>query len=71
MENRKEHFCVIRVSLRIIFSEINNRTFSNDLSKFVYVGELIERKCAISIISALNRVYKNEDFHMTYVGRGS
>ena len=52
-------------------SQTNNRNFSGDLKRFVYIGELIKRKNPISLIYAINRIYNNEsDYHITYVGKG-
>ena len=52
-------------------SEVNTRSFEGDLNSFVYIGELIERKCAISIIPAINEVYPDKNFHISYVGKGA
>jgi L-malate glycosyltransferase len=49
----------------------NTRSFTEDVSKFVYIGELIERKCPMSLISAINKVYSGKGFHISYVGKGA
>lgn len=49
----------------------NMRTFENKLFNFAYVGELIKRKHPISLISAINDVYSDKDFHISYIGRGN
>jgi len=40
-------------------------------NSFVFVGALIKRKYPISLIMALSNVFKNKDFHISYVGKGS
>ena len=53
-------------------SRINDRNFSGDLKRFVYIGGLIKRKNPISLIYAISRIYNNEsDYHITYVGKGN
>lgn len=52
-------------------SQTNDKIFSGDLKRFVYIGALIKRKHPISLIYAINRIYNNEsDYHITYVGKG-
>ena len=40
------------------------------VSRFVYVGTLIERKHSVSLVRALGKVFGAEDFSLTYVGTG-
>lgn len=40
------------------------------VSKFVFVGELIERKKPIAIIDSLHSVFGRTGFHLTYIGDG-
>jgi len=51
--------------------DVKNRSFNGDLSTFVYVGEFIKRKFAISIIPAINEAYPLKNFKINFVGRGS
>lgn len=50
---------------------INNRTFSGDMSTFVYVGEFIERKHPVALIDAVHEVYPSNDYQISYIGRGA
>ena len=51
-------------------TEKNNHDFSQPLRSFVYVGEMIERKYPIQIMDALQKVYSDGNFKLTYVGDG-
>lgn len=43
----------------------------NNISRnFLYVGTLIKRKCPEAILYALNDLYYQENFNLSYVGRG-
>lgn len=46
------------------------KTFNSAISRFVYVGKLIEFKRIENSIIALNRVYEGKDFHFDIVGDG-
>lgn len=48
----------------------NTHSFSKPLNRFLYVGEMIERKYPDVIIDALMRVYPSKDFELHYVGEG-
>lgn len=48
----------------------NTRCFKQDLGNFVYVGELIRRKHPSVLIKALNSVYPDKNFHISFLGRG-
>lgn len=48
----------------------NIHTFEKTLSRFLYVGEMIERKYPSVIIDALVKVYPQKDFNLNYVGDG-
>jgi len=47
------------------------RSFSNQINKFIYVGTLIKRKNPISLIYALDNAYPNKNFSLTYIGKGN
>lgn len=48
----------------------NSHSFERPLSRFVYVGSMIERKYPSLLIDSLIDVYPNKDFSLTYVGSG-
>ena len=47
----------------------SKRSWSQKLSRFIYVGQFIKRKYPKAVIEALNQVYPEKDFHLTYVGK--
>lgn len=48
----------------------NTHNFDGPLTKFLYVGEMIERKYPSLIIDALSSAYPNKNFSLTYIGDG-
>lgn len=48
----------------------NTHSFPDKLERFIYVGEMIERKYPSVIIDALEAAYPDGDYKMTYVGDG-
>ena len=48
----------------------NQHDFSKSLYSFVYVGEMIERKYPLRIIDAIQAVYPDGNYKLTYVGDG-
>lgn len=46
------------------------KTFNSTISRFVYVGKLIELKRIENSIIALNRIYEGKNFHFDIVGDG-
>lgn len=48
-----------------------NKIFNDQIKTFIYVGTLIKRKHPISLIYALNKVYQNNNYCLTYVGDGA
>ena len=48
----------------------NQHDFSHPLHSFVYVGEMIERKYPLRIIDAMQAVYPDGNYKLTYVGDG-
>ena len=50
--------------------EENQHGFDHPLKRFVYVGEMIERKYPIQVIDALQKAYPEGNFELTYVGDG-
>lgn len=49
----------------------NNRTFTDGVKKFVYVGEMIERKYPIKVMDALCKSFPQKDFLLEYIGAGN
>jgi len=48
----------------------NTYHFNNPIPQIVYVGEMIERKYPLRVIDALEKVYPDGNYHLTYVGDG-
>ena len=48
----------------------NSHNFLEPLHKFVYVGEMIERKYPLQVIDALQEAYLDGNYKLTYVGDG-
>jgi glycosyltransferase involved in cell wall biosynthesis len=69
-KQKESFFCYSGIPDNYIL-ESSTKSFKGNLSKFVYVGELIKRKHAISIIPAINSVYKDKKFHISFVGKGN
>ena len=49
----------------------NTHQYDRPLHRFLYVGEMIERKFPEKIIDALVKVYPQKDYELHYVGSGS
>lgn len=49
----------------------NTHHFDNPTPHVVYVGEMIERKYPIEVMTALENAYPGGNYHLTYVGDGS
>ena len=50
----------------------NKHSFNKrSLENFIFVGEMINRKNPIQVLDALQIVYKEKDYHLTYVGEGN
>ena len=52
------------------FISFKSKTFSGEMLRFIYVGNLIARKHPFSLIRALSISYKDKNFELTYVGSG-
>ncbi len=48
----------------------NTHTFGHAVLKYVYVGEMIERKYPVAVLDALKKAYPDGMYQMTYVGAG-
>jgi glycosyltransferase involved in cell wall biosynthesis len=46
------------------------RTFDEGVKKFLFVGLLIPRKFPSVIVQSINEVFKRNNFHITFIGRG-
>lgn len=62
-------FCYSGIPEKYITAE-NVHRFEKLLQRFVFVGEMIERKYPEKVLEALQEVYPEKDFSMTYVGDG-
>ena len=51
-------------------TENNAHCYAGNVTKFLYVGGLIERKYPAQILDALHRVYPDGGYEMNYVGGG-
>lgn len=70
-EMRSSFFCYSGIPVNYI-SHFNNRSFSGNIKEFIYVGEFIKRKFAITVLQSINEVYSNEEaYKLNYVGRGA
>lgn len=49
---------------------VNRHKFEAPLRKFIYVGEMIERKYPMEVLDALQMAFPGADYSMTYVGNG-
>lgn len=49
----------------------NKRNFTKELSRFVYVGELIKRKYPKALVHAINDVYKDNRYIISFIGKGA
>lgn len=52
-------------------SQTNDRNFSSDLKRFVYVGDFIKLKNVISLIYAVKEVYPDNQFEISLIGKGA
>ena len=48
----------------------NTHHFDNPVPKVVYVGEMIERKYPVEVMTALEKAYSDGNYQLTYVGDG-
>lgn len=48
-----------------------HKTFEQSVHRFVFVGSLIARKFPRLIVQALNKVYPDSNYKMTYIGDGA
>lgn len=48
----------------------NKHVFSKPLKRFVYVGEMIERKYPLQVMDALKKAYPEGGYQLSYVGDG-
>ena len=66
----KSVLCFSGVSRTYLETPIQVKEFGDGaLSKFIYVGQFIERKHAGEIVEALNKVYEEKDFSLCMVGK--
>lgn len=65
----KNFMCYSGIPETSINSNSAKRKFEK-INSFIYVGHMIKRKFPTALIPAISKVYKNEDFTVTYIGRG-
>ena len=65
----KPFICYSGIPAKYITSK-NTHKYKKILHRFLYVGEMIERKYPERIIDALIKVYPSKDFELHYVGAG-
>ena len=66
----KSFICYSGIPVQYL-SNSKEKVFSEKIYNFIYVGALIKRKHPISLLYALNKVYTNKKFSLTYVGKGA
>lgn len=66
---KRSFICYSGVPEDYIVTE-NRHDFNDSPHKFLYVGELIERKYPIQVLKALQKIYPQGGFHLNYVGVG-
>lgn len=49
---------------------IGNHKYNDRVKEFIYVGEMIERKYPALIIDALQEAYRDDPYHINYIGVG-
>lgn len=49
---------------------VNTHHFDNTMPKVLYVGEMIERKYPLEVMTALEKAYPDGNYQLTYVGDG-
>lgn len=69
MKTPKAFICYSGIPEDYITTE-NTHHFDGKPTRYVYVGEMIERKYPIAVLDALKEAYPENDFVMTYVGEG-
>lgn len=69
MQVNKPFICYSGIPENYI-TEKYTHTFTGDKLKFVYVGEMIERKYPVAVLDALKKAFPAGDYEMTYVGAG-
>ncbi len=51
--------------------DVNHHEFIGGLRRFVYVGEMIERKYPLKVMEALKKAYPDGSYQLSYVGNGN
>jgi len=68
-KQERSFMCYSGIPEKYILQTID-RNFSGRFRRFVYVGEMIQRKYPEALVNAINEVYTDKDFHITYIGKG-
>ena len=69
MKTERSFICYSGIPEDYITTE-NTHHFDGATPKFVYVGEMIERKYPVEVMKALEKVYPDGNYELTYIGDG-
>lgn len=69
MKAERSFICYSGIPEDYITTE-NTHRFDGKPTRYVYVGEMIERKYPVAVMDALKEAYPEGDYAMTYVGGG-
>lgn len=69
-EQKRNFYCYSGIPENYI-AKTNNRTFDDDLKKFLYIGELIKRKYPECLVNSVYSVYREKGFKISYIGKGA
>lgn len=64
-----KHF-ICHSGIPLTVTKAPERTFNNGLKNFLFVGSLIPRKNPSILINAIHKVYRDNQFNITFVGNG-
>ncbi len=69
-QQKKTFLCYSGIPEKYLLTN-SPKHFGQELSSFLFVGNLIKRKYPTSLIISINKVYKNRHFKINYIGTGS
>lgn len=68
---QKSFLCYSGIPQSYIADKNRHEFQENNITKFIYIGTLIERKYPVAIIDAVYKIYQNKPFNITYIGVGA